>query len=75
MKGLGKAVIFVIRPKPHEVPKTVGKCVITDSFKRRCLAKRKSLIRGSSHCRTTELIKINLFRLKFVKHYRPNNVT
>ena len=55
MKGLGKVVNVLVRPKPHEVPKTVGKCNITDSFKRRYLAKRKSFIRGSSQFRTRDL--------------------
>jgi hypothetical protein len=55
MKGLGKAVISLIRPKPHEVSKTVGKCTIIDSFKRRYLAKRNSLIRGPSQCRSRDL--------------------
>jgi len=75
MKGLEKVVNVLVRPKTLEVPKTVGKCFISDSSKLRYLVKRKSLICGFSHCRTRELTKINKFRLKFMKPYRPNNVT
>jgi hypothetical protein len=64
VNGLKKAVMLLIRTKPHEVSKAAGKCTIIDSFKRGYLAKRKSLIRGTSQCRTRERIAINRSRIE-----------